>query len=161
MGIKDSSQHGTASPPQDQSPTAQHADSEQEAADPLLERARQGDVAATERVIQATRHHQGPLPPAGEFQAYEHAHPGSAERILRMAEEEGEKRRELQEMRAPEEAVLSRRGHLLGSFLLFVVVVGATVGGILGGAGVAFAVTSPGLVLLILLGIWTYPRNTR
>ncbi len=160
MGTKDSSHNGTSPSPQDQSPTAPHADSEQESADPLLEKARQGDVAATERIIQASRHHQGPLPPAQEFKAYEDAHPGSAERILRMAEEEGEKRRELQEMRAHEEAVLSRRGQLLGSFLLLVVIVGATLGGILGSAGVAFAVTSPGLVLLILFGIWTYPRNT-
>jgi uncharacterized membrane protein len=34
----------------------------------------------------ATQWHQGPLPEPGSYEAYERIHPGSAERILRLAE---------------------------------------------------------------------------
>jgi uncharacterized membrane protein len=37
--------------------------------------------------------YSGPLPPAEEFERYEKAHPGTAERILALAEKEAENRR--------------------------------------------------------------------
>lgn len=43
-------------------------------------------------VQQSLTQHSGPLPPAADFERYEIAYPGAAERILAMAEKEADQR---------------------------------------------------------------------
>jgi uncharacterized membrane protein len=55
----------------------------------------------------------GPLPPANEFEKYEHALPGAADRILKMAEKEIEHRHKEEEKLVNSSIKLGIRGQLI------------------------------------------------
>jgi uncharacterized membrane protein len=63
----------------------------------LQARVRSGDLKANNTSVTASlrRRHSGPLPPPDDFIIYESALPGSAERILAMAEKEQSHRHEI------------------------------------------------------------------
>jgi uncharacterized membrane protein len=86
----------------------------------------------TELVRAAAVHHQGPLPAPDVFRQYEEIHPGTAERIVQMAEREQDARHRFR-----------TRGQIFG--LVSVVV--------LAGAGVAIAIFSAGTAGQVVGGI--------
>lgn len=53
---------------------------------PVRIRQRKTPSTLTHRVSHVSMHHEGPLPMASEYAAYERVHKGSANRILKMAE---------------------------------------------------------------------------
>ena len=48
------------------------------------------------RIVETRSEHYGPLPPPSDLQEYDNVVPGAAERIIRMAENQSEHRRELE-----------------------------------------------------------------
>jgi uncharacterized membrane protein len=56
----------------------------------------------------------GPLPNAAEFAGYEHAHPGTAERILALAEKEAAHRQETEKETVKNSFRLNFLGQILG-----------------------------------------------
>lgn len=63
--------------------------------------------------------YSGPLPPAEQFASYEKALPGSAERILSMAEKQQEHRISLEKIAVSKEMELNSRGQLFGFVAMF------------------------------------------
>jgi uncharacterized membrane protein len=49
-----------------------------------------------QQVIRAQFSYQGIIPPAGEMERYEQIHPGFADRLLKLTEEEGKHRRRIE-----------------------------------------------------------------
>jgi len=82
-------------------------------------------VAARAEVTVQT--HSGPLPPPEMLAAYERALPTSAERILKMAEQEQSHRHHLERTDFETRASISR----VGQILAFALGISGTVGGIL------------------------------
>ncbi|MBQ3275029.1 DUF2335 domain-containing protein [Candidatus Saccharibacteria bacterium] len=79
---------------------------------------------AQERVRMSLAVYSGPIPDAAQFKKYEEALPGSAERILRMAEEQSAHRRKM-EMKVIDSGIEnSKRGQLFAFILSLVVIVG-------------------------------------
>jgi uncharacterized membrane protein len=72
------------------------------------------------------RSFSGPLPHPEILQRYNDIHPGAAERIIRMAEEQGAHRRHLEKTAISAHAFTERLGPILG----FIVAMTAVVGGI-------------------------------
>ncbi|MBF0564571.1 MAG: DUF2335 domain-containing protein [Nitrospirae bacterium] len=70
--------------------------------------------------------YRGPLPPASEFAKYEAAHPGTADRILAMAEEQGRHRREIEKRIVNIEG----RNSLLGLIFAFLIALSIIAGSI-------------------------------
>lgn len=66
----------------------------------------------------------GPLPPPEVLAAYEEALPGSAERIIRMAEEQGSHRREMEKQEITANIKSQTRGQYLAFVLAFIVSLG-------------------------------------
>jgi uncharacterized membrane protein len=96
-----------------------------------------------------TQHWNGPLPPPIALEQFERVIPGSAERILRMAEQE-QAHRILQDSKGlAAEIKDSRRGQWFGVVVAFAALVGAIVNGILGGPWQA----SVALVGVPILGV--------
>lgn len=96
----------------------------------------------------------GPLPPARELQAYEQVVPGSADRIIKMAEDEALHRRAQEQRLVKSSCGDSRRGLWLGFFIGM----GALV---LSGVIAIFANTSAGSLLAFasissLVGVFVY-----
>ena len=52
------------------------------------------DTNSDQQLVSQSIAYSGPLPPAAEFERYEHAQSGTAERLLVLAEKESEHRRE-------------------------------------------------------------------
>ena len=102
--------------------------------------------------IRAT--YSGPLPPAGELQAYEQVAPGAAERIITMAEEEAKHRRKQEEKMIASDCGDSRLGLWLG----FIIGMAA-----LGLSGFISYIASPttggllaGTLIVSLVGVFVY-----
>lgn len=85
----------------------------------------------------------GPLPHPEMFKKYEEILPGSADRILTMAEEQGKHRREIEKVVIRTESKSSSRGSVF-AFILAIVVV------LVGGTLVFF--DKPGWGMVIILG---------
>jgi uncharacterized membrane protein len=67
-----------------------------------------------------------PLPPANEFSGYEKALPGAADRILKMAEQEAEHRRNNENTVVNESVKISKKGQLFAFIisLLSLIIIG-------------------------------------
>ena len=87
----------------------------------------------------------GPLPPPKHFAAYDSVVPGAADRILKMAEEQADHRRHLENEVVMSELKLKRRGQVLA----FVITMTALAGGI--GAMMTGASLSGAAVCLLAL----------
>lgn len=72
----------------------------------------------------------GPLPSSEEFSRYEIAHPGTAERILIMAEKEAEHRKEVEKIAVKTIAKLNTAGQIFG-FIIALLSIGAVFASIL------------------------------
>ena len=100
--------------------------------------------------------YSGPLPPAEQIRAYEDVLPGSADRILSMAERQQDHRMELEKVTVHEAAQRSRWGLRLGFVLaLLVLAIGAV--GIFTGHDVAGLAVIIGQAA-ILAGVFVYGR---
>ena len=98
----------------------------------------------------------GPLPPADQIRAYEEVLPGSADRILSMAERQQEHRQSLEKVTVEGAANRSWWGMRLG-FVIAVIVVGIGAGAIFTGHALAgFAVIIAQTA--ILAGVFVYGR---
>ncbi len=73
--------------------------------------------------LQASRF-SGPLPPPEILGHYNQIHPGAAERIICMAEQQGEHRRHLEKVAIEANAFSEKLGPILGFILAMTVVVG-------------------------------------
>ena len=106
--------------------------------------------------IAAFAAYSGPLPPAEQIRAYEEVLPGSADRILGMAERQQAHRLELEKMTVSEATNRSWWGLRLG-FAITLVVVGVGAAAILTGRSLA----GFGLILAdlaVLAGVFVYGR---
>jgi uncharacterized membrane protein len=100
--------------------------------------------------------YSGPLPPADQIRAYEEVLPGSADRILAMAERQQDHRHSLERVAVDEAASRSRWGLRLG-FVIAVLVVGVGAAAIFTGHALAgFAVIVAQAA--ILAGVFVYGR---
>lgn len=72
------------------------------------------------------RQFSGPLPPPEILEHYNQILPGAAERIIRMAEQQGEHRRSLEKTAIEANATAEKRGPILG----FILAMTALIGGI-------------------------------
>jgi uncharacterized membrane protein len=98
----------------------------------------------------------GPLPPADQIRAYEEVLPGSADRILSMAERQQEHRQSLEKVTIEGDAKRSWWGMRLG-FVIAVLVVGVGAGAIFTGHALAgFAVIVAQAAMLA--GVFVYGR---
>lgn len=126
---------------------------------PLQEALKQTGVPPD--VVQTTvrafaSHYSGPLPPAEQMRAYEDVLPGSADRILRMAERQQDHRHDLERMTVKEATNRSWWGLRLG-FVITVLVVGVGAATILTGhsaVGLALVLAD----LAVLAGVFVYGR---
>lgn len=105
-----------------------------------------GDSSQTEtKLVKETKiasFFSGPLPHPETFKQYEEILPGSADRILTMAEEQGRHRREIEKIVIKNEARNSSRG-LLFAFIVAVIIV------LVGGTLVFFDKAGWGLALIL------------
>lgn len=115
------------------------ADSEHEGGSPLQpssgsrtgetnpSRAREEDTrAAAQALLVSASSFSGPLPPPDVLAAYERVLPGSADRIIRMAEDQGSHRRGLER----QELAANIRTQSQGQWLAFVIALLVSAGGI-------------------------------
>lgn len=114
--------------------------------------------SATTRVVSVEQRelYAGPIPSAREFAKYEEVVPGSADRILRMAEEQSKHRREIEKQVVRASIKNSQRGQLIG-FVITMIVLGISVwllatGRELAGFGTIL------LDLATLVGVFVYNR---
>jgi len=138
-----------------ETPNQDSGDGDESLSPEILEKVAQNPQIAAQVVKKQI---SGPLPPSSEFEQYERTLPGGADRILRMAEEQSAHRREIEKSDSESARKLNDRGQWIGAGLLVFIVLCATVGGIFGGPAVSFAVTSPGIILLIVFGLSVYRR---
>jgi uncharacterized membrane protein len=66
----------------------------------------------------------GPLPPPALLEHYNKVHPGAADRIIRMAEEQGAHRREMEKLELKADNAIQTRGPILGFILAMTAVLG-------------------------------------
>ena len=78
-------------------------------------------------VSAAVQYFQGPLPPPEVLKGYEEALPGTAERIVTMAEDEACHRREMQRFKLGSDAKLEARGQTFGFWLAAIPLAGGMV----------------------------------
>lgn len=98
----------------------------------------------------------GPLPPAEQFRAYEEVLPGSADRLLAMAERQQAHRMNLEQTAVNEASDRSRWGLRLG-FIIAVLVIGVGAAAIFTGhptAGLAVIIAQAA----VLAGVFVYGR---
>jgi uncharacterized membrane protein len=81
-------------------------------------------LAIERRMSVSLRSHKGPLPAPEQFREYEAIYPGAAHRIIRMAEDEGEHRRNRETEMIGAAIATERRSQYLG-FLVYVLSLGA------------------------------------
>ncbi len=98
----------------------------------------------------------GPLPPADQIRAYEEVLPGSADRILAMAERQQEHRQKLEQVTVEEAANRSWWGLRLG-FVIAVLVIGVGAAAIFTGYALAGFAVIIGQAA-ILAGVFVYGR---
>jgi len=100
--------------------------------------------------VQQLEIRQSPLPPPEIIQQYEHILPGSAERLLRLVEQEAEHRRSLEAQQLRSEIIEKRVGQWMAFFVaLFTIGAGAytalngaqILGALIGSGGVIGLVT--------------------
>lgn len=125
-------------------------------------------VGRSSVVMTALACYSGPLPPAREFGAYEAAHPGSADRILAMAEKSQEAiiretatqaahRRQLENQVIPAGIAADKRGQC---FALVIAMTGLLTSGVLGIWGNAWVAGALGPSSLALLaGVFISERQ--
>jgi len=113
-------------------------------------------VTATQQTFY---HHQGPLPPAESLAQYEKVAPGSAERIIAMAEQQAVHRQVMEKKVIDSDIANSRRGLIYGLIIGLTAVVGGCAcvmtghdvsGSIIGGTG-----------LTGLVGVFVYGSRER
>lgn len=116
--------------------------------------------AAARQLISVISHYQsyhGPTPPASELQGYENIIPGSANRIIKLAEEEASHRRGLEKNIVRRQFNQSSAGQWLGFVLSSILI---AVGGLLTYlghdtvGGIIFGTTIIGLATVFALGRW-------
>lgn len=113
-------------------------------------------TAAISVISAAFSQYQGPLPPASEMRAYEDVLPGSANRILQMAERQAAHRQQLEKTAVDGGSRRSWWGLWLG-FGISVIVIAASVVLVLAGhngAGIALA----SIDIATLAGVFVYGR---
>jgi uncharacterized membrane protein len=128
-------------------------DSEQFDTNQVIQRIEKLPPEKKEAVLTAIAY-SGPLPPAGQLQAYEQVVKGSADRIIKMAEEEAIHRRTQEERLVKSSCGDSRLGLWLG----FIIGMGAL---LLSGIIALFASTTAGSLLAFtsissLVGVFVY-----
>lgn len=128
-------------------------DSEQSDTNQVIQRIENLPPEKKEAVLTAITF-SGPLPPAGQLQAYEQVVKGSADRIIKMAEEEAIHRRAQEERLVKSSCGDSRLGLWLG----FIIGMGAL---LLSGIIALFANTTAGSLLAFtsissLVGVFVY-----
>jgi len=115
----------------------------------------QQQAIAARREVAVAYHHSGPLPDPLTFEKYEMILPGSAERILRMAEEQSEHRRKLEDIVIRSRSRDSFLGVIFAFLLGLAVIISGTIviikgyqvsGTLLSGAGLV------GLVAVFIYG---------
>ncbi len=102
-----------------------------------------------------SEHFSGPLPPPEVMKRYEEILPGSAERILKMAENQSEHRMSLEKIVIPRQQKESARGQIFGfvlSFLLMVCAVYAIASGFGWIGGMILTVTIVSIATLFIAG---------
>lgn len=93
--------------------------------------------------------HVGPLPPAEELDKYERVLPGSADRIVAMAEKEQRHRHERQDIQVRAEARDSGRGVVFAFMLGLLAIVGGTLTAIFGSAVAGSLISLAGITSLV------------
>lgn len=120
--------------------------------------------AVTRGVVAVTRAFEGPLPPPDILARYEEVLPGSAERILQMAEQEAEQRRALVASLVSADVSRARWGLWVGAFVALVAIVAATVMALAGHpwpGTVVIAVDLASVVGVFVYGTWFREREVR
>lgn len=119
-------------------------------------------VSQTQLAAVAATHFEGPIPPPAILQGYEDVIPGSAERILRMAEQESSYRHGLTTKMLNADISRSNRGLWLGWVVALAFLVAATMM-VLGGhpvPGTIFGTLDlAGLVGVFVYGKWSGERD--
>ena len=106
----------------------------------------------------------GPIPPPALMKGYEDVIPGSAERILKMAEEQSAHRRSLESQVIPNQIVESKRGQIFGFILAVLGFITTVILGFLGlqiAAGVVAGTSILGVVYAFVLGKRKVEKETR
>ncbi|MEJ5188448.1 MAG: DUF2335 domain-containing protein [Breznakiellaceae bacterium] len=108
-----------------------------------------------QHIVQQQSIYSGPLPPSSELAHYNDIIPGAAERILRMAEEEGNHRRKMEERLVEEQIRASKTGQrfafILGIGSLTVVTVSITL-------NQPLASIVPAIIAIISLGVSLFKK---
>ena len=111
----------------------------------MSNRPKTGNMVAMQQSVLT---HSGPLPPAAEFERYERALPGTAEKIVSMAEKEADCRRRIDERLV--DSIIKTRS--IGQWTAFVVAMSALViAGIC--AVVGQQIASVGLAITACVGL--------
>ena len=120
--------------------------------------------AVTGAILAVTRSFEGPLPPPNILAGYEDVLPGSAERILLMAEQESAARRVLVASLVSADVSRARWGLWLGAFVAIVAIVAATVMALAGHAWpgtVVITIDLASVVSVFVYGTWFRARELR
>jgi len=94
-------------------------------------------VQRTVSLTSAQFHHSGPIPPAEELRRYAEIVPNGAERIMSMAEQQQAHRLKLEELVITSQQVQSKRGQIIASVLVALLIVAGTYLGSIGMSTVA------------------------
>lgn len=113
------------------------------------------------QTVSLTMTHRGPLPAPEMFREYESVCPGAADRIIKMAEDEGAHRRSIETKTVDADIALQRRGQTYG-------LIGFLVVALLGAGLLALGIDIAGYIVLVgnaivMLGgsIWNRIEETR
>lgn len=119
------------------------------------------DIQATitGSVVAVASSFEGPLPHPDDLARYESVLPGSAERILRMAEQQAEHRRDVVATLVVADTSRAHRGLWLGAVVAIVFILAATVM-VLAGQPVAGAIVATA-DLLSIVGVFVYGTRRR
>jgi len=109
----------------------------------------QAAAASTTTIVSQTAKWSGPLPPPAQLQEFENVVPGSAERILAMAEKQLDHRTTAENKSLSANILATQRGQYLGAGVSAVAIGGAAIAVYLG----AHAVVSVALVGVPLVAV--------
>lgn len=101
------------------------------------------------RVQSLMRSYQGPIPLAAEFASYERTHPGAADRILTLTENDQRNSFELNRLLLTSEGRLRSRGQIL-AFLSLLAMLGVTLTCVLTGHPVVGSVFGGGTIIAVV-----------
>jgi len=93
----------------------------------------------------------GPLPPPEQFEAYERIQPGAADRILRLAEQQSQHRRDIETKSFDSQITLSLRAQISAVVLAFTTVAATVYCATIGQTSVAITLGGTTLVSLATL----------